>query len=93
MRCLAGRVCVVCQIGDGVVEHEYWGPPETEMTDRPSYDVSPQAVGSEPTAEAAAAMAAGYLVFKDEGKREGGLGLTRWGGVYRVAFVRVCGLM
>jgi hypothetical protein len=34
---------------------------------RPSFSVTPQAPGSEPTAEATAALAVGYLVFKDEG--------------------------
>jgi hypothetical protein len=34
---------------------------------RPSYGITPQAPGTEPTAEAAAALAVGYLVFKEEG--------------------------
>lgn len=55
------------QIGDGALEHAYWGPAESDKTPRPSFDVTPEVVGSEPTAEAAAAMAAGSLVFKDQG--------------------------
>jgi endoglucanase len=58
------------QVGDGPVEHTYWGPPETESTARPSYKVSTSSPGTEPVAEAAAAMAAGYLVFKDHGQSQ-----------------------
>ena len=55
------------QVGDGSVEHSYWGRPELETLPRPAFKVDVKHAGSEPPAEAAAAMAAGYLVFKDHG--------------------------
>lgn len=56
------------QIGDGGADHGYWGPPENMDMWRPSRKVDAQNPGSEPAAEAAAALAAGYLVFKDIGE-------------------------
>lgn len=49
------------------MEHSYWGRPELETLPRPAYKVDIRHAGTEPPAEAAAAMAAGYLVFKDQG--------------------------
>lgn len=56
------------QVGDGGSDHGYWGPPENMNMFRPSRKVDSQNPGSEPVAEAAAALAGGYLVFKDIGK-------------------------
>lgn len=57
----------VVQVGDGSVEHSYWGRPELETLPRPATKVDIRHAGTEPPADAAAAMAAGYLVFKDHG--------------------------
>jgi len=55
------------QVGDAIVEHSYWGRPELETLPRPATKVDVRHAGTEPPAEAAAAMAAGFLVFKDHG--------------------------
>lgn len=55
------------QVGDGNVDHSYWGPPEAMTAPRPSYNITAEAPGTEPVAEAAAALASGYLVFRDLG--------------------------
>ena len=54
----------VIQVGDGGADHSYWGPPEHMNMNRPVFISSPSNPGTEPVAEAAAAMAAGSLVFK-----------------------------
>ena len=53
-----------CQLGDGGADHSYWGPPEQMNMWRPARKTN----GAEPQGEAAAAMASGYLVFKDVGE-------------------------
>ena len=57
----------VVQIGDGNTDHNYWGSPENMNSWRPTL-LSKKADpgGTEPMAEAAAALAAGYLAFKEE---------------------------
>ena len=55
------------QVGDGHADHAFWGRPEEMTMHRPSYKLTQWAPGSEVTAETAAALAAGFLVFKDEG--------------------------
>jgi len=54
----------VIQVGDGGADHGYWGPPEYMNMNRPVFISSPSNPGTEPVAEAAAAMAAGSLVFQ-----------------------------
>ena len=56
--------CACFQVGDGDLDHAYWGPAETMTMPRPSF----KADGVEPEAEAAAAMASAYLIFKDIGE-------------------------
>lgn len=53
------------QVGDAEADHSYWGPPELMTTPRPSYRLTCEEPGTEVVAETAAAMAAGYLVFKE----------------------------
>jgi len=45
------------------VDHAYFGTAESMTMSRPSY----KSDGAEPPAEAAAALASGYMVFKDTG--------------------------
>ncbi|TFJ85121.1 hypothetical protein NSK_003544 [Nannochloropsis salina CCMP1776] len=52
------------QVGDGKVEHRYWGRPEFESKPRPALLVNASVPGTEPLADAAAAMAAGFLAFQ-----------------------------
>ena len=55
------------QVGDQQ-DYAYWGPPEVIPSPRTPFKVTCENPGSEPVAETAAAMAAGYLAFKDVGK-------------------------
>ncbi|XP_064604141.1 endoglucanase 4-like [Liolophura sinensis] len=54
------------QVGDGSADHGYWGRPENMTMARPSYKISTSKPGSDVAGETAAAMAAGYLVFKNK---------------------------
>ncbi|MCH5324244.1 MAG: glycoside hydrolase family 9 protein [Eubacterium sp.] len=53
------------QVGDGSLDHAWWGAPEVMQMNRPSYKVTESAPGSTVVAEAAAALAATAVVFKD----------------------------
>ena len=53
------------QVGDGDADHQYWGPPEYMTMKRPIYSLTTSTPGTEPIAEAAAALAAGHMIFKD----------------------------
>ena len=52
------------QVGNGSLDHSYWGPPETMTMSRPSYAVTASKPGSEVAAEAAAAMASSSILFR-----------------------------
>ncbi|GFR83741.1 endoglucanase [Elysia marginata] len=53
------------QVGDPYVDHAYWGRPEEMTMERPAYILTPERPGSDLVGETSAAMAAGYLAFKD----------------------------
>ncbi|GFO42609.1 endoglucanase [Plakobranchus ocellatus] len=53
------------QVGDPYVDHTYWGRPEDMTMNRPAYKLTPEQPGSDLIGETSAAMAAGYLAFKD----------------------------
>ena len=55
-----------CQVGNGDQDHRFWVPPELMTMQRRAF----KSDGVEPQAEAAAALASGFLVFKDSGKRK-----------------------
>lgn len=55
------------QVGDGNYDHSQWIRPEDMSDHRPSYKVDTSKPGSDVAGETAAAMTAGYLVFKDSG--------------------------
>ena len=55
------------QVGDGDKDHACWTRPEDMTMPRPSFKVDATSPGSEPAAEAAAALAAAALVFKRYG--------------------------
>ena len=52
------------QVGNGHVDHAYWGSPEDMTMERPAYYISANKPGSDLAGEVAAAMAASSLVFK-----------------------------
>jgi len=52
------------QVGDGALDHSWWGPAEVMQMPRPSFKVDLTNPGSTVVAETAAAMAASSIVFK-----------------------------
>jgi endoglucanase len=53
------------QVGDGNIDHAYWGRPEDMTMSRPAWSITTSRPGSDLAAETAAAFAAGYLVYRD----------------------------
>lgn len=51
-------------MGDANADHQCWERPEDMDTPRTLYNITSTSPGSEPVAEAAAALAAASLVFK-----------------------------
>lgn len=51
-------------MGDANADHQCWERPEDMDTPRTLYNITSTSPGSEPAAEAAAALAAASLVFK-----------------------------
>ena len=61
-------VCSVRQkVGNGDLDHAYWGRHEDMTMPRPAYQVNTNKPGSDVAGGTAAALAAGYLAFKDVG--------------------------
>ncbi|MGN0669683.1 MAG: glycoside hydrolase family 9 protein, partial [Oscillospiraceae bacterium] len=56
------------QVGDGNADHAWWGPAEVMQMNRPAYKVDRNSPGSTVVGEAAAALAAASVVFKDTDK-------------------------
>ena len=59
------------QVGDGDADHAYWGRPEDMKMHRPAYKITASKPGSDLAGETAAAMAAGYILFKNSGNTYG----------------------
>ena len=60
------------QVGNGHLDHAYWGSPEDMTMERPAYYISePNKPGSDLAGEVAAAMAASSLVFRKYGEEYG----------------------
>ncbi|XP_006824236.1 endoglucanase A-like [Saccoglossus kowalevskii] len=53
------------QVGLPSADHRYWGRPEEMTMDRPAYKIDAENPGSDVAGQTAAAMAAGYLAFRD----------------------------
>lgn len=68
MKCHPEKNVFYYQVGDGGSDHSWWGPAEVLPVDRPSFKVTKDNPGSTVTAEAAAALAATSVVFKDSDK-------------------------
>lgn len=56
------------QVGDGNADHSWWGAAEVMQMNRPSYKVDKNSPGSTVVGEAAAALAACSVIFKDTDK-------------------------
>ena len=52
------------QVGDGYIDHAYWGRAESMTMKRPAFKISKHSPGSDLAAETTAAMAAGSLAFR-----------------------------
>jgi hypothetical protein len=65
-----GNIVAFCyQVGDGTVDHTYWGPPELQLSNkypRPVYFATKETPASDQAAGASAALALMYLNFKNE---------------------------
>ena len=66
MKCHTGKEEYYYQVGDGGADHGWWGPCEVMTMDRPSYKVDAAHPGSAVTGEAAAALAAGAVIFEKD---------------------------
>ncbi|MBE9127593.1 MULTISPECIES: glycoside hydrolase family 9 protein [unclassified Coleofasciculus] len=56
------------QVGDGNLDHAYWGAPENMTMARPSFKIDRQNPGSDLAGEAAASLAAASIVFRPTDK-------------------------
>lgn len=61
-----GNVIAFCyQVGNGDVDHTYWGPPELQNQVRPAFFATPDNPAADQCGDAAAALAISYLNWKD----------------------------
>ncbi|XP_025084443.1 LOW QUALITY PROTEIN: uncharacterized protein LOC112558290 [Pomacea canaliculata] len=58
---------LVCQIGEGLADHHFWGRAEDMTMDRPCYKAGAGQGAGDIAAEWAACMAAGSILFKEKG--------------------------
>ena len=58
------------QVGDGHIDHAYWGSPEDMTMYRPAFQINETHPGSDLAGEVAAAMAASSMVFRRYGQVE-----------------------
>lgn len=65
LKCHTGPYEFYGQVGDGHIDHQFWGRPEEMTMERPSYKIDFDNPGSELAGEAAAALAAASIVFQD----------------------------
>merc|ERR1719315_471123 len=61
---------LIGQVGNGDVDHAWWGRPEEMNMHRPSYSISTSKPGSDLAGETAAALAAGSVYFNRRGDLE-----------------------
>lgn len=52
------------QVGNGSLDHEFWGRPEDMLMERPAFKIDRENPGSELACETAAALAAASIVFQ-----------------------------
>ena len=60
------HICILLwsKVGNGNVDHGYWGRPEDMTMSRPAYKITPSNPGSDLAAETAAALAAASIAFQ-----------------------------
>jgi endoglucanase len=54
------------QVGNGQLDHNYWGPPESMTMERPSYKIDREHPGSDLASETAAALTSAAMIFKSQ---------------------------
>lgn len=57
---------IILQVGDGNSDHNCWERPEDMDTPRTLYKITSSSPGTEAAADAAAALASSYIVFRHE---------------------------
>ena len=55
------------QVGDGELDHAYWGRPEDMNMPRPSFQIDSDGPGSDLAGETAAALAAASIYYENHG--------------------------
>lgn len=65
MRCHPDSDTYYYQVGNGSMDHSWWGPAEVMTMERPSYYVDRNNPGSAVSGEAAAALAVASIIFED----------------------------
>lgn len=84
-----GEVIAFCyQVGEGSVDHNYWGPPELQMPEkygRPAYFATAENPASDQASGAAASLAVTYLNFIDEDPVYANECLTKAKALYKFA--------
>jgi endoglucanase len=67
IKCFPDDTTFYYQVGNGDTDHSYWGPPELQTTERPTYYVANAATpGSDVAGNAAAALALMYLNYQEK---------------------------
>ena len=66
IKCHPSKDVYYVAVGDGVIDHSYWYPPEFITYKVPSYKIDKSKPGSDAAGEAAAAFAAASILFKNE---------------------------
>ena len=66
LKCHSGKNELYVQVGDGMVDHGHWYPPEYIDYDYPSFKIDASNPGSEVAAETACSLAAASILFKEE---------------------------
>jgi endoglucanase len=54
------------QVGNGQLDHNYWGAPESMTMERPSYKIDREHPGSDLAGETAAALTSASMIFRSE---------------------------
>nr|KAG5708998.1 hypothetical protein BaRGS_004637 [Batillaria attramentaria] len=75
-----------CWVGNVDLDHDFWGRPEDMRMARPAYKVTTNHPGSDLAGETAAALAAGYLAFKDTDAAYASELLTAARSLYNMAY-------
>ena len=65
IKCHTSKDELYVQVGNGQIDHTYWLPPEYITYDYPSYKITSENLGTEVSAETAAALAAASILFKN----------------------------